>query len=189
MDCGCLTKEVIDISGLCNINSLNLAAPNNVWTEIIVAESLVIPIEKPDIEQINAVNISTNIVRQKVVVTPTSPKDAAGNLIPNFEGKTLTGRKLIVEGELCQTVTYTANVCSQTVHSAHFVVPFSAYLVIPGANSAGIDSLKLNFQVNACIEDVFIKEFSPRHIFKNVILLLQAVPAPFGFCPNECPTL
>lgn len=48
----------------------------------------------------------------------------------NEEGTCLSGRKLIVEGFLNQKVVYTGNVDIQSVHSAHYSVPFSVFIVV-----------------------------------------------------------
>lgn len=48
---------------------------------------------------------------------------------PNEEGTCLTGRKLIVEGTLNQKVVYTADVDVQSVHSACYEIPFSAFII------------------------------------------------------------
>jgi hypothetical protein len=48
---------------------------------------------------------------------------------PNEEGTCLTGRKLIVEGVLKQKVVYTADVDVQSVHSAYYEIPFSAFVI------------------------------------------------------------
>lgn len=172
MNC-CVKDEIIDIVGLCDPSTLDLNS-NPYWTQISISESLTIPEQKPDIEQINSVNISVEIARKKVIVTPKS-------LAANEEGKTLTGNKLIIEGNLCQSISYTADVPEQSVHTAHFVVPFSAYIVIPEVLNP-----QINYQVNPCVEDVFVNRFCKRQIFKNVTLLLQAVPAPNAGCPDEC---
>lgn len=194
MNCECLVQDIIDVAGLCDLSTIDLQT-FPFWTEISVPETLIIPERKPDIEQINSVNVAVKIIRQKVIPTPISPMITIPTKCPttrvemNIEGRVLTGRKLIVEGELCQTVNYTALVPEQTVHSAHFVIPFSAYIVIPKMipeDKCGTDTLNLNFQVLACVEDVFIKEFSRRSIFKNVTLLLQAIPSPISGCPDEC---
>lgn len=167
-------RDDIIITGLCDVESFDITTDGNRnWTQISVPETLLIPAQKPDIEQLNSVNISVRIVRQKVIETPASDGD-------NVEGKRLTGRKLIIEGELCQTISYTADVPEQSVHSAQFVVPFSAFIVIPAETA-----LDANFQVNVCVEDVFIQDFTPRQIFKNVTLLLQAIQTPFIGCQDE----
>ncbi|MCF8010376.1 MAG: DUF3794 domain-containing protein [Clostridiales bacterium] len=164
-----INNEIVEVAGLCDPDSFNLD-DNNYWTQISIPETVIIPDEKPDIEQINSINVNADIIRKKVIVTPTSSE-------PNWEDKSLTGRKLIVEGELKQTVHYTAELPEQSVHSAHFAIPFSAFIVIP-LEINGTDTLDVNFQVNVCIEDVFIRDICDRQIFKNITLLLQAVPAP-----------
>lgn len=169
----CMNKESVEIIGLCDPSIFDLNA-NPYWTQIAVPENLFLPVQKPDIEQIISVNIKAVIGRQKIIVTPISHGD-------NYEGKNLSGNKLVVEGLLCQTVTYAADVPEQTVHSVQFAVPFSAFIVIPLQPTP-----PQNFQVNVCIEDVFIIKRSNRELFKNVTILLQAVPTSVGICQNEC---
>jgi hypothetical protein len=173
----CLNNDIVDIVGLCNPEDIDLTM-SNFWTEIVVDESLILPEQKPDIEQINSVNISVQITRKKVVPTPISTG-------PNYEGKLVTGRKLIVEGLLCQTISYTALVANQSLHTAHFQVPFSAFIVVDKIIGT-TDTLKVNFDVIPCVEDVFIVKFSNREIFKNVNLFLQAIPAKNFACSDEC---
>lgn len=177
----CMNTDFIDVIGLCDPTTIDLEA-YNYWTQISIPENLIIPDEKPDIEQINSVKVTVEILKKKVIVTPND----VGSDSTNLEGKILTGRKLIVEGQLCQTISYTADVPEQSIHSAHFVVPFSAFIVID-LDIGGDDPLDLNFEINACVEDVFIKSFCPRQIFKNVTLLLQAVPTLImRECPDRC---
>lgn len=173
---------LINISGLCNPDDVtNVISQYPYWLQMNVPETLTIPEEKPDMEQINSVNISVDIIRKEVIKVPASPLDADENYISNLEGKVSTGRKLIIEGQLCQKVVYTANELQQPVHSAHFYVPFSSYIVVPkeiefNNGQTTIDSLDIDFQVNACIEDVTIRILDARTILKQVTLLLYAVP-------------
>lgn len=174
--------ELINISGLCNPTDVtNVISQYPYWIQMNIPETLVIPTQKPDMEQINSVNISVDIIRKEVVKVPVSSMDRRGNYIPNLEGKISTGRKLIIEGQLCQKVVYTANEATQPVHSAHFYVPFSSYIVVPSEivfnnGRTTVDSLNVDFQVNACIEDVAIRMLDLRTILKQVTLLLYAVP-------------
>jgi len=173
-------KGIIDINGICDPTTLDLDA-YPYWTQISIPETLVVPEQKPDIEQVNSVNATVEIVRTKVIVTPTS-------VGPNEEGKFVTGRKLIVEGNIVQGVSYTALEPQQSVHSAHFSVPFSSFIVIPETiliDGADVDTLLINFQINSCIEDIYVESFCARQIFKNVTLLLQAVPAAVIVC-SDC---
>ncbi len=133
--------------------------------------------------------ISVEIIRSEVIVTPSSFMHgpclcSPPIVVPNLEGKVLTGRKLIIEGQLCQKIQYTANVPVQSVHNAEFFVPFSSFIVIPkevtfigpGGSMITVDSLNVNFEVSACIEDVSACLNTERNILKQVTLLLYAVP-------------
>lgn len=176
--------EMIDISGLCDpMDVTNVISQYPYWKQMNVSEKLTIPELKPDVEQINSVNVSIDIIRAEVIKVPASPVDVDGQYISNLEGKVSTGRKLIIEGQLCQKVVYTANEAEQSVHSAHFYVPFSSFIIVPkeivfdnGNITTTIDSLDVDFQVNACIEDVAVKLLDLRTILKQVTFLLYAVP-------------
>lgn len=172
MNCNNCTTGIIDITGLCCPKDTSVVLEKYpYWTQMYIPETLCIPPQKPDVEEINSVNINVNIIRKKVVNTPIAYE--------NLEGKTLTGRKLIVEGLLCQKVVYTACDTVQSVHSAHFYVPFSAYIVVPKEieiNGEILDSCEVNYQVNPCVEDLSIKLIDERCFIKNVTLLLSAVP-------------
>ncbi|MGL4911410.1 MAG: SPOCS domain-containing protein [Romboutsia sp.] len=176
------SAELIDISGLCNPSDVtNVISQYPYWAQMNIPEKLTVPDQKPDIEQINSLNISVDIFRSEVIKVPVSQKDKNGNYEPNLEGKISTGRKLIIEGQLCQKIDYTANEPQQSIHSAHFYVPFSSYIIVPDkilfSNSkVPVDSLDIDFQVNACIEDVAIKLIDLRCFLKQVTLLLYAVP-------------
>ncbi|MFD3156309.1 DUF3794 domain-containing protein [Haloimpatiens sp. FM7330] len=160
MSSECLSNGMIEITGLCDTETIDLQDGDS-WTQISVPVVLIIPDVKPDIEQVNSINISTKIIRKRVIETP------AGT---NEEGKILTGKKLIVEGLLCQTLSYTADVPEQSIHSVQLSVPFSAFIVVPADTN-----LDDNFEINACIEDVFIENICKRQVFENVTLLLEAV--------------
>lgn len=130
----------------------------------------------------------------------------AFTLIGNAEGTCLSGRKLIIEGTLKQKIVYTAEVDTQSVHSAHYEVPFMAF-IIPYAKFEGLTYQKnievydpvtngpisINgyvynpdegitvdlceeFTIEKCIEDVYVYALDPRRIFKNVTVFLKAKP-------------
>lgn len=188
MSCASLNSEFIDITGLCDLDTIDFSK-YPFWTQIFIPENLMIPEEKPDIEQIVSVSVGVEIFKTKVIVTPRSGGKDVEDPVPNYEGKLLTGRKLIIEGGLFQTMSYVGAVPEQSVHTAHFIVPFSAYIVLPKIitiNGTDIEVEKLKFQVNACVEDVFIKACYARQIFKNVTLLLQAVPVSSITCDDDC---
>lgn len=183
--CSC-ANGLIDISGLCNPQNITGVLQNNpYWKQMYLSESLEIPEQKPDIEQINSVVASVSILRKMVIKTPRSYDDSGVTPIeePNLEGKLLTGRKLVIEGQICQQIEYTANEQSQPVHSVEFYVPFSAYIIVPleinftvNGQTTSVDSLDINYDVNACLEDIAACNLDERRILKQVTMLLSAVP-------------
>lgn len=181
--CGC-ESGLIDVIGLCvPANTTQAIGDTPYWKQMHITETLQIPEQKPDIEVINSVEVWVDILRKQVIKTPRS-YTAAGTPIPNLEGKLLSGRKLIIEGQLCQKVVYTALEPSQPVHSAHFYVPFSSFIVVPeevtfpvsGGGTVTEDSYNVSFDVNCCVEDVAVCALDARNILKQVTLMLYAVP-------------
>lgn len=178
---------IVEITGLGNSNDVTeVISQYPYWLQMNIPETLNIPDQKPDMETINSLNLSAEIIRAEVIQVPISPT-VNGELQPNLEGKVSTGRKIIVEGQLCQQIFYTANVAEQSVHSAHFYVPFSAYIVVPKTititdNSTippvtrEVDSLNVKFQVAACIEDAVVTMIDERTLTKQITMLIYAIP-------------
>lgn len=147
---------MIEVSGLAD--PIPATAFN--FKQLSVQETLKIPEVKPDIEQILSVAADIVIKNTYIITTPfgTSP-----------EGQVLTGQKLVVEGVIVQKVEYVADEPTQSVHAAHFNVPFSSYIVLP----VGFPS-NTPVEVTGYIEDIFIEMLDKRTIFKNVTILLDA---------------
>jgi hypothetical protein len=163
-----MTDQFVEVVGLCDTESIVFDKDSKCdrsFTEISIPEVLTLPDEKPDIEQVEKVFIRVKIVSKRVVKTPEAD-------CPNAEGTKLTGKKLVVEGVLRQKIVYTAALPDQPVHAAHFDVPFSAFIILD--KWADCDD---SFCVDVCVEDVFVKVFNCRDIFKNVTLFLQVKPS------------
>jgi len=149
-------KNLIEISGLAD----SLPSNVSIFKQFTVQGTLVLPEAKPDIEQI------VKIIAQAVV---TSTRLITTGVGKSLEGQILTGLKLIVEGEIRLKLEYVADECTQSVHAAHFNVPFSTFIVIPATHKIGDPIL-----VTPYIEDLYVEPIDKRTIFKNVILLLDA---------------
>jgi spore morphogenesis protein SipL len=168
MRCQCVGNGTIDIIGLCDPDNIDFTVDTSRnTTEISIPEILTIPCEKPCIETIDKVFVDVKIISKRVIKTP-APDPVT---TPNKEGTLLTNRKLIVEGLLLQKIVYTADLPQQSVHSAHFEIPFSAFIVLP--TDTDLDAI---FCIEPCVEDVFVKQINCKQIFKNVTLFLRAVP-------------
>jgi len=164
----------VKVIGLCPESELEnkLTATDMEWTEIQIPEVLCIPPKKPDIEEILSVKVKVDIISQRVVKTPVflEPTPMPTPMpIENEEGTKLTGRKLVIEGILRQSFKYTAAVKEQTVHAAHFDIPFSVFVVIEEGTP-----LNQKYLIDACIEDVFVCTLNARQIFKNVTLFFKS---------------
>lgn len=130
------------------------------FKQISIDGNLCIPEIKPDIEEINDIKVEAEIVECHVISTPVT--------ISN-EGQTLSGYKLIVRGILKELLEYTSETEEQSVHSAHYSIPFSSFIILPPSYSLGS-----KIDVEAKVEDVYYKMINCRCFFKNVTLLINA---------------
>lgn len=130
------------------------------FKQISVDEYLRIPQEKPDIECINNITAEVDIVGSHVIITPNDRSN---------ESQRLSGYKLIIHGILDQIIEYTALVPEQSVHSAHYKVPFSTFIILPETFSVGS-----KIEVEGIVEDIYYKVNDCRTFFKNVTVLLVA---------------
>ena len=70
--CNC-DVGLIDITGLCtpgNVTEIISSTP--FWQQQTIIENLSIPEKKPDVEQINSINIAVEILKKTVIKTPRS---------------------------------------------------------------------------------------------------------------------
>lgn len=170
----CIDKDRIFFSGICDANKFTLT---KFWTEIIVNGTVTVPKEKLSIEEIDSINAKVEILRKKVIITPVG-RDDNGNTktIKNYEGKNSTGRKLIVEGLICLSISYVTLTKDQSVNRFHGKIPFSAFIVLEKDSCLDIDYLVLS-----CLEEICVKKVCNRSVDLSVALLLNAVPV-----ENEC---
>lgn len=166
--------QLLTINGVCPREKLeNFLDDGQIrrWTELVVPEVLCIPAFKPDIEQMISISSVVELICQRVINTPFKTNNP--RLVPpifNLEGTAITGKKLVIEGVLRQKIVYSATQ-TQTVHAVHFDTPFSAFIVLDPQ-----DTLTKKFKVDVCIEDIFVTDITPRKIFKNVTLIIRALP-------------
>lgn len=157
-------------------NVLSCSNDTDKWLQFSFPEIVDIPTQKPDIEGIISLHSSIKIISQRVIKTPqvsgyTTPSGIifSGQDIANAEGTNLTGRKLIIEAIIIQKVIYTADEPNQSVHSAHFTRPFSAFIVIDKDTP-----LSQKFTLTPYIEDLCASQLSKRSIFKNTTIFIKA---------------
>jgi uncharacterized repeat protein (TIGR01451 family) len=143
-----------------NSNRLVLAVAPTSFKQLSVDENVRLPIQKPDIEQILNTLVDVVITDTKVIETIKGT---------SIEGQILTGFKLIIEGKINQKIEYVADEPTQSVHAAHFVKPFSSFIILPEEYILGTP-----VGVEAFVEDVFTEQLDKRTVFKNVTFRLLA---------------
>jgi len=159
-----IVKNLIEYAGIADASQLPALNPAGAaFKQFTVEENLTIPQAKPDIEQIVRVMAEVIITSTKVIKTP------AGT---SLEGQILTGWKVIIEGYVNQKIEYVADEPTQSVHAAHFKIPFSTFIVLPPSPDFSKDKV---VTVIPYIEDIYAQQTDKRHIFKNITLLLHAI--------------
>ncbi|MGL6104790.1 SPOCS domain-containing protein [Romboutsia sp.] len=130
------------------------------FRQISIDEYLEIPCQKPDIEAINNITGEVKILNCHVIQTQNGK---------STEGQQLSGYKLIIHGVLKQVIEYTADEATQSVHSAHYDVPFSNFIILPPDFVLGS-----KIEVEGIVEDIYSNVISKRCFFKNTTVLLVA---------------
>ncbi|MBM7556623.1 DUF3794 domain-containing protein [Halanaerobacter jeridensis] len=157
------STDFVKIIGECDIEDIDLSQGN--FTQVAVPETLEIPEQKPDVEQVLKVMLEGKVTSVRLVATPEGE---------SASGIKKTGKGLVVEGKLHQKVVYVAETDEgdQPVHSAEFNIPFSTFIPI---NTCLLPGSEDQIDVEVCIEDVYVEMLDQRTIFKNVTILVNAI--------------
>lgn len=157
---------------------LQCKSNTNQWVQFFIPEIVDIPSQKPDMEGLVGIHACVEIISQRVVKTPevkgytsVTGEIIPGENIPNAEGTKLTGKKLVIEGLIRQKVIYTALNSEQSLHSAHFVMPFSTFIILDKDTP-----LSKGFNVVPYIEDMYALQLTERSVFKNTTIFINATP-------------
>ena len=156
------STDFVKIVGECDVESIDLSQGN--FTQVAVPETLEIPDQKPDVEQVLKVMLEGIVTSVRLVATPEGE---------SASGIKKTGKGLVVEGKLHQKLVYVAETDEgdQPVHSAEFNIPFSTFIPI---NTCLLPGSEDEIDVEVCIEDVYVEMLDSRTVFKNVTILVNA---------------
>lgn len=121
------------------------------YKQFMENEMLCIPPQKPDIESINEININVCIDEYSLI-------------------NTLLGPKLVIKATKDIKIIYTANNCQQSIHSAHWSIPFCEYVLIKDEEYSSCNNLISSVFIG--LEHVFIKYYNERFIDISLLLLL-----------------
>lgn len=138
------------------------------FTETSIEETLIIPTQKPDAEQLLSVIVSPEVLSLKIIETP---------VMSTPEGQNLLGAKLIIELKINEKILYVADEPTQSVHAAHFEnVIKSIFIVIPTEIDGIPVQRKLQqgkITVTPYVEDIYSVLKDKRTIFKNITMLID----------------
>lgn len=148
-------EEMIEINGVSKIfpsNSKN-------FKQLQIQDTFILPVEKAGIKWILRISDKVNISEKYLIETSQAT---------SVEHQNLTGKKVMLEGELIQKIEYVANEATQSVNVSHSIVPFSTSVVL----EKDFD-MNSNIVVTPYIEDIFVKQIDERTILKNILVLLD----------------
>lgn len=166
----CINQESIDFNIDCDPERFTVGV--NTWTELTAVGTVLVPEEKPPIEELDKIDAKVEIIRRKIITTP-SGED-------NYEGKKITGKKIIIEGLLCLRISYVSLKLNQSVHSFHGEIPFSAFVVVPNTYCEELDTL-----VQGCIEEICVKRVCERSVDLSTSVFLRVVPIEGNDCSYQ----
>lgn len=150
-----LVNNSIKISGISYMKNITLVN----FKKISIDTNLILPNMKADVDQIVSVTVNVNIDNSYIIETPKAI---------SLEGQILTGKILIVSGEIKQDVEYLDSHITQSIHGVQFDIPFSTYVVLPTNINENKDVVAKGY-----IEDVYVKKLDARTFFENIILLID----------------
>jgi len=140
------------------------------FTEISILETLKIPSQKPDIEQVLSIIVEPEIISMRIADTICAK---------SYEGQLLSGKKLIMELKLKEKVVYVADETTQPAHAAHYEdVLRSVFVIVPKAiDNIPIERLLKSNKiiVYPYIEDIYVEQKDNRTIFKNITMLIDVI--------------
>lgn len=150
---GQVLKELIQYNGVEQCDYKHLIN----FKQFDIDDTICVPIQKPDIEQITKIWVDYKILDHETL------KTAKGT---SCEGQILTGSKVFISAELRLKIEYVASKCSQSVHSMHQTIPVSAYVTLE-------DTFNECSPVHPSfvIEDIHCEELDCRRFYTNIVLM------------------
>lgn len=141
-----MKNDLIEICGITSPKSFPQCEVGCPCTELCETDKLFIPSEKPSMEDILQVFVKIHVESYKIICTP-------------------IGEKLVIKGCKCIKVMYTAKDICQTVHTAHFEVPFCTFILLKKHMGKIID-------ISTAVEYVDVCPLNQRTLYVSTIIFL-----------------
>lgn len=143
--------ENILITGITPLDNYPVCGCDEFYKQVMENDMLCIPSQKPDIESINELKVSVCLDRFKVI-------------------KTILGPKIVIQGVKHIKAIYTADNCEQSLHSAHWEIPFCEFALIEGVSYDRC--LKTVMDVFIGIEEACVKCYDKRTIDISILYII-----------------
>ena len=175
MKCDCSLTNEYEIEGLCDIQKFNekiSSFMDESWTQVSISDNLILSGDKPIIKTITKISIDVKITSTKIINTPKSDD-------PNVAEMKLTGKLLLVAGEILQRVLYVSNnINVDKINSFKINTPFTTYIVLDEDMEVNEDK----YCVFSCVEYASLRPINDKSLSQNITMFLFAkiVSKPFN---------
>lgn len=153
-----MTSKIANMVEYTGIND-RLPTTLSTFSQFSLTKEICIPDQKLDIERVVRVDTKIQIKACKIIKTP---------IATSLEGQILTGNKLVVTGIIKQIIIYISKTAEQSVHSAHFCIPFCRYIVMPLSFVSTTPVTVVPY-----VEDVFVQKNNHRCLLSCITILLD----------------
>lgn len=144
-----MKNDMIQILGVTPIDEFPHCGSSQFCKEFCETDKLTIPCQKPDIKDMIEVCVSVSINGFKIICTP-------------------QGKKLIIDGVKHVKLMYSAYKSCQSVHCAHFDIPFCEFILLRHPFEKVVC-------INTAIEHICVHSINCRDVILSVIVLLCPV--------------
>lgn len=129
------------------------------FKQINIESYLGLPEDKVSLETLNVATADVAILNYHIVQTPKAT---------STEGQSLTGLNLVIRGQLNIMGEYTGLDMEQSIHSVHYSMPFSSFVVLPPNYTVGtqIDTMGV-------VENIYYKVVDIRTFYIDVSVLIN----------------
>jgi hypothetical protein len=142
------------------VDELPRLPPKSCFKHFNLQETHFLPETKPVIGHIVNVTAQININSTRVIKTPVCMSEDEWKL---------TGKALIIHGELEQRVEYIGDIKNCEVHGVPLRIPFSTRIILPAQFVSDASQIVAGY-----IEDISLELLDHRSIFESVSVLLTA---------------
>jgi len=143
-----MNKDNIEVNGVTSLSSYPKWIHASDSKQFYETDTLRIADQKPAIEGIMEVCVNVKVCSHKIICTP-------------------VGKKLLIQGVKCIKIIYVADKPCQSVHTAHFEIPFYEFIVLGCGKYEVCD-------IFAAIEDIQIRPVDCKCFSVSVLIFLCA---------------